>query len=153
MLIGVAYILQYIQADASHAEALADMAVLLWSDADYSELLADFRKAAGSGNRTVFLCIDEGNAVGFAEFSVRHDYVEGAHISPVGYIEAVYVREQYRKMGIARDLIRLGEQWAKERGCLQMASDCELPNETSRKFHLGCGFSEANRIICFIKDI
>ncbi len=34
----------------------------------------------------------------------------------------------------------------------EMASDCELQNTDSLKFHLAMGFEEANRIICFKKN-
>jgi aminoglycoside 6'-N-acetyltransferase I len=45
------------------------------------------------------------------------------------------------------------EQWAKEKGCSEFASDCELDNEVSRQFHINLGFNEANRIICFTKKL
>ena len=45
------------------------------------------------------------------------------------------------------------EAWAKERGCAEFASDCELDNADSLRFHLGVGFEEANRVICFKKDL
>lgn len=38
-------------------------------------------------------------------------------------------------------------------GGLEFASDCELDNEDSLKFHLKMGFVEANRIICFTKRL
>ena len=40
-----------------------------------------------------------------------------------------------------------------EKGCREFASDCELDNEVSLKFHLKVGFAEANRIICFTKQL
>lgn len=46
--------------------------------------------------------------------------------------------------------------WSKERstiGCTAFAGDCELINEDSLKYHMALGFEEANRIICFRKDI
>ena len=43
--------------------------------------------------------------------------------------------------------------WAKERGCTEFASDCELDNAASLAFHLHAGFEEANRLICFAKRL
>lgn len=43
--------------------------------------------------------------------------------------------------------------WAKEKQCTEFAGDCELVNEDSFHFHMVLGFEEANRIICFKKDI
>lgn len=52
----------------------------------------------------------------------------------------------------SRGLLETCQKWAKEQGCTEFASDCELDNENSRKFHLKMGFVEANRIICFTKN-
>ena len=45
------------------------------------------------------------------------------------------------------------ERWAKNKGCREFASDCELENEESLSVHLKMGFSEVNRIICFKKEL
>ena len=59
----------------------------------------------------------------------------------------------YRRQGIARELVRACQIFAKEQGCTEFASDCELDNEESLQFHLKMGFEEANRIICFTKKL
>lgn len=92
-------------------------------------------------------------AVGFAQCGLRRDYVEGTTSSPVGYLEGIFIKEEYRKRGLARDLLEACQEWAKEQGCTEFSSDCELDNEDSRKFHLKMGFAEANRIICFTKKL
>ena len=84
---------------------------------------------------------------------MRHDYVEGTESSPVGYLEGIYVADRYRKQGAARELLSACESWAKEKGCTEFASDCELSNVQSLQFHLNVGFEEANRIICFTKKL
>ena len=53
----------------------------------------------------------------------------------------------------ARELLKECERWAKEEGCQEFASDCEIDNEGSRRFHEAMNFTEANRIICFIKKL
>ncbi|MCR5611334.1 MAG: GNAT family N-acetyltransferase [Clostridiales bacterium] len=83
----------------------------------------------------------------------RRDYVEGCETSPVGYLEGVGVKEGFRRRGIARKLVLECEQWAREKGCTEFASDCELKNTASLDFHLGVGFREENRIICFKKSL
>ena len=45
------------------------------------------------------------------------------------------------------------ERWAKEKGCSEFTSDCEIENAESLQFHLAVGFEEANRIICFKKKL
>ena len=84
---------------------------------------------------------------------VRVDYVEGTKSSPVGYLEGIYIQEKYRLKGYARELVKACEEWAKNKGCSEFASDCELTNKESYSFHKKVGFKEANRIICFNKKI
>ena len=101
----------------------------------------------------VFLKWYDGNTVGFAQCQLRTDYVEGTQSSPVGYLEGIFVEEGYRKLGFAKELLSECENWAKEKKCMEFASDCELTNIDSYHFHLAAGFEEANRIICFKKVI
>ena len=91
----------------------------------------------------------DGEAVAFISLSLRHDYVEGTASSPVAYLEGIFVKPAFRKQGIARKLIEFSKNWALERGCSELASDCELENKTSEIFHKKLGFEEANRLICF----
>ena len=84
---------------------------------------------------------------------MRHDYVEGCDTSPVGYLEGVNVKETCRNKGVAMRLVEECENWAREKGCREFASDCELSNTASLNFHLQLGFREQNRIICFKKDL
>lgn len=49
--------------------------------------------------------------------------------------------------GIATILCKECEEWARKHGCTEFASDCELANEESLRFHLSIGFEEENRII------
>ena len=61
--------------------------------------------------------------------------------------------ENYRNKGIATQLLQHCELWSKENACTEFASDCEISNAESYVFHMKFGFQEANRIICFKKDI
>ena len=61
--------------------------------------------------------------------------------------------DAYREQGIAKQLLAACEEWAKTMGCREFASDCELSNTQSLAFHLRAGFQEANRIICFTKEL
>ena len=51
------------------------------------------------------------------------------------------------------ELLSTCEAWAKQQGCREFASDCELGNGESLRFHLAMGFREANRVICFTKEL
>lgn len=141
------------QATVSDACAVAHLAARLWPSHTAAELSADFEKLLTCENAAVFLCTVDGKPIGFAQCQLRRDYVEGAHTSPVGYLEGVFIEEGYRHCGYGKQLVRACEQWTKENGCTELASDCEPENRQSLAFHLGSGFREANRIICFVKKL
>ena len=137
----------------THAKAAGELAALLWPGHDLEELQTEFAELIGRDCDAVFLCYAEDMPVGFAHCSLRHDYVEGTNTSPVGYLEGVYVRPEYRGRGVAAQLLKSCEDWAKDIGCTEFASDCELQNTDSLAFHLSAGFSEANRTIHFTKRL
>lgn len=135
------------------AAALAPLVKKLWPEHTEAELTRILREYAASVGSAVFAYRDGGRTIGMAICRLRHDYVEGCETSPVGYLEGIYVEERYRCSGIAGSLVRECEAWAREQGCSEFASDCELTNADSLRFHLGVGFEEANRIICFRKEL
>ena len=55
--------------------------------------------------------------------------------------------------GLAKQLLDRCEERAKEKGCPELAGDCEIDNEVSLQVHPEAGFREANRIICFTKKL
>ena len=130
----------------------AKLAIQMWKSPTIDELKKDFDEYIKSGG-VLFLAWHNNEAVGFAQCGLRHDYVEGTDSSPVGYLEGIFVKEEYRRQGIAKELLAVCQDWAKGQGCTEFASDCELVNEDSLKFHMKLGFEEVNRIICFTKKL
>ncbi len=135
------------------AAVLADLALMLWPSHDTAELREEFAELLKSEEAACFLACEAGVPVGFAQCQLRHDYVEGTQTSPVGYLEGIFVRPEFRHRGLAKQLLGACESWAKEKGCMEFASDCELGNDASLNFHLSVGFAEANRIVCFTKTL
>lgn len=141
------------KAGIEDSKIVAELAMLLWPDNEISNLEKEMINYIISENGAVFIYFNETIPVGFAQCSLRSDYVEGTKSSPVGYLEGIYVEVEYRKRGIAKKLLIQCEEWAKSKGCSVFASDCELNNTESLKFHLLIGFEEANKIICFKKNL
>ena len=141
------------QAQRGDLPAITGLASRLWPDATVPELEDSFSSLLSHSDAAVFLAFSNSQPVGFAQCQLRHDYVEGTDSSPVGYLEGIYVEELHRRRGFARLLLAACEVWAQEQGCTEFASDCELDNFDSFHFHLGLGFEEANRIICFTKKL
>ena len=137
--------------DTRKAGQLSELVRIIWPEHTLEELTSIIISYISSENSAVFAETNNGEYVGVALCCLRHDYVEGCETSSVGYLEGVSIREEYRHRGIARKLVSECEQWAREKGCTEFASDCELTNTASLRFHLGIGFQEENRIICFKK--
>lgn len=141
------------KAEINDSHALALLAIQIWHSNTIDELDIEFKEIINSNDKCFFVKKVNNEVIAFAQCSIRNDYVEGTNSSPVGYLEGIIVKEEYRHMGIAKELLKECENWAKEKKCNQFASDCEINNEESLKFHLAMGFNVANKIICFTKNI
>jgi aminoglycoside 6'-N-acetyltransferase I len=141
------------KATISDLKSLVHLALELWPGHTAGDLSAEFSEILAREDAAFFLACEGDAPIGFAQCQLRHDYVEGTKTSPVGYLEGIFVAEAHRKQGIAKRLLAACEGWAKEKGCTEFASDCELRNTESLRFHLSMGFGEAGRIICFAKRI
>ena len=151
--------MEIIRAGMQEADRAAALAQLLWPGHAQAELEQELAGYLQGPEGAVFLAREDGADVGFAQCGLRRDYVEGTHTSPVGYLEGVFVQEEYRGRGVATALLRAcaselsAGNRVEEKGCAEFASDCGLDNAASAVFHLRAGFAEAGRIICFTKRL
>jgi|DewCreStandDraft_2_1066082.scaffolds.fasta_scaffold26866_1 aminoglycoside 6'-N-acetyltransferase I len=141
------------EADITNLDKLTSLALRLWPENDKDDLRVEFEALIESNKDKVYLMVIEDVFVAFLHISLRNDYVEGSNSSPVGYVEGIFVSEEYRGNGISKRLVGAGEQWAKSMGCKQIASDVEIHNHGSQEFHKKVGFKEVGKIVAFIKDI
>lgn len=115
-------------------------------DYDLDEILADPEQAVFVASRA------DGKLVAFIEASLR-EYAEACETSPVGYIEAWYVDPHVRGQKLGREMVHAAEQWAREKGMTEMASDTWLDNEVSIRAHKKLGYHEAERLVHFVKRL
>ena len=141
------------KATNNDSRILAEMAIQMWHSHTVDSLEMDFKETLNNESAVFFIKYADNMPIGFAQCGLRTDYVEGTETSPVGYLEGIFVKAGYRNNGYARELLLACEMWAKDMGCTEFASDCELDNTNSLKFHMAMGFGEANRIICFKKNL
>jgi Sortase and related acyltransferases len=133
----------------------------LWPDADIATLRAEAEDSLADSGRTVAFVVRDaassvgggvrGGVLGFAEASLRRDYVNGCETSPVAFLEGIYVRADQRKRGVARLLVRAVEDWATSVGCSELASDADIRNDASHRMHGALGFEETERVVYFRK--
>jgi aminoglycoside 6'-N-acetyltransferase I len=106
-----------------------------------------------SGKGVVVVAEADGQLIGFAEVSVRHDHVEGTSAAPVPYLEGWYVRTAHRGQGVGRRLLAFVERWAIDRGYGEIASEAEIQNGQSIRLHRSLGFTEVGRSVHFVKKL
>ena len=129
------------------------MTALLYPNSDHDELRADLEKIEQNPFYRTFLAKIGEQVIGFITLSIRTDYVEGARSSPVGYMEAIYVKTDYRSTGVARLLFEQGEIWLKEQDCTEIGSDTWLNNKAAQEFHLKLGFKKEDVLVHYIKNL
>ena len=54
---------------------------------------------------------------------------------------------------MARQLFAAIGDWARARGCHELASDALIDNETSQRAHAALGFRETERVVYFVKKL
>lgn len=144
----------YIKCLESDFDSFIGMSQKLWKEIDKDDLVKLLEQTTNADKFNVILAKNSDNMnVGFSIFSIRTDYVEGAMNSHTGYLEGIYVEEDYRKLGIAKEFIQIGEGWCKEKGCSQIGSDTWLTDQESRDFHKKVGFWEEEEVVHFLKNI
>jgi aminoglycoside 6'-N-acetyltransferase I len=131
---------------------LIKLELLLWPDNDYSELFKETQNSISEEN-VFFGAIKDHQLIGFIQISTRYDYVNGTSTSPVGFVEGIYVLEEYRYLGVAKSLMGQAIQYCKERNYKEIASDVLFDNIESQIFHEKIGFVETERVVYYLKKL
>jgi len=142
-----------VSVNTDNLKEYVELSLLLFPEETYDVEYEMYKESFATDKEMGFLYQADNKYVALLHISIRSDYVNGTDTSPVVYIEAIYVLPDYRKKGIARELIEFAESIAKEKGITQLASDCFIDNHASELFHKSCGFREEERVICFVKDV
>lgn len=124
----------------------------IWPEAPDDFLRFDMDEILASAEDAIFMAFVDGNPAGMIETRLR-DYGEGCETSPVGYIEGWFVYPGFRGRGVAGVLVGAAEDWSRQMGCTEMASDTWLDNEISIRAHLKLGYQETERLVHFMKKL
>jgi aminoglycoside 6'-N-acetyltransferase I len=125
----------------------------LWPHGAEQDHLREMRDLLISDGIVLLAEDDDGRVSGFAELSVRREYVDGPRTSPVAYLEGWQVVPEKRGHGIGRALVEAAEAWAVAQGFTELASDAEIGNEEGIRAHLKLGFRETGRTVHFVRDL
>ena len=103
------------RAGIEDAKAIAGLAIQMWTEHDMEDISEEFRRLLMNNEAVCFIKFVDDKPIAFAQCQLRHDYVEGTRTSPVGYLEGIFVSDEYRKHGYAAELLSECEKWAKEK--------------------------------------
>jgi aminoglycoside 6'-N-acetyltransferase I len=140
------------KAGHEHLEGWVGLRAALWPGHSVEHHRAELAQFRSNENSIAFVAIDAaGHFTGFAEATLRHDYVNGCETSPVLFLEGIYVRPENRREGVAQALCEAVAAWGREAGCTEFASDALIDNLASHAFHAALGFVETRRVVYFRK--
>ena len=89
-----------------------------------SELFKTLKKIIKDDNSAIFVAELEGKIVGLAEIYIRQDEPNPLKVSyRYGFLQSLIVTESFRHHQIGTPLLKAAEQWAKEKGAIEMRLD------------------------------
>jgi aminoglycoside 6'-N-acetyltransferase I len=142
----------------SDAAAVGEMCFALWPDGPAAEHQREFEEKTQSGRSgtlpvAYFVAADDGALLGFVEVGLR-SHAEGCDAERLaGYVEGLFVCEPLRKSGVGAALMSAAENWAREQGCREIASDAHPENHVSLDVHKALGYEEVERSVNFRKAL
>jgi len=143
-----------VRADATTLPAWAGLSYLMYKDThSYTDMVHECEHYLRGGAVAGFLYVYQEDYVGFVNVSVRPDTAGSDAKPPIGFIETIFVREDCRRFGFGRELVRAAEQHCAANGCRRLSSDTVIDNVGSQKFHEACGFGEKGRAVFYEKEI
>ena len=136
--------------EKSDRKAWMRLRLALWPDEEavHAGEIDRFFLGPVPGLEVAFVADESGKLQGFAELSIR-PCAEGCMSERVAYLEGWYVVPEARLRGIGSALVSAAEEWAREKGCTELASDTAPDNEASTRAHVACGFEDVGLVRCF----
>lgn len=141
-------------ATAQDRDQWLKMRKAFWPDGadSHASEIERFLEGNATEPQAVMVAEENEELLGFAELSIR-PFAEGCVTGQVGYLEGWFVKDDRRGEGIGRALLQASEDWARERGCAEFASDARAENQLSVHAHFACGFEDAGTVRCFRKQL
>lgn len=136
----------------AEADAWAAQRQALWPDCPPAQSASEMAAIVADARQVALGAFDGDRLIGFAELSL-HPHAIGCGPGPVAYLEAWRVDDAHRRSGVGARLIAAGEEWGREQGCREIASDTWIDNAGSDAAHRALGFEETERLIHYRKAL
>jgi aminoglycoside 6'-N-acetyltransferase I len=139
-------------------EPLALLLNALWPDSSIDEHGVELSQIlAGNPPSTLpmieLVAVNGETIIGFAEVGLR-SHADGCEADiPVGYLEGWYVAPGFRRQGIGSMLLLAAQEWARSRGCTEMASDALIDNQLSQTVHARLGVQVVDCCVHYRKKL
>ena len=124
----------------------------IWPEAPDEYLNFDMDEILADDNYMVIFACDGDKPIGLTEAQIKGS-AEGCETSPVGYLEGWFVQDDYRGKSVVGIMTRAAEDWIREKGCTEVASDTWLDNESSIRAHVKMGYVEVERLVHYVKQL
>jgi len=143
----------------SDCEQLSRLCEALWPEAGAAEhgweialILAG--KPIATLPLVIFVAANRaGVLTGFIEVGLR-SHADGCDTArAVGFVEGWFVLEAYRRKGIASRLLLAAENWTRQQGCREMASDTWIDSDLSQRVHESLHFQVVDRCVHYRKAL
>lgn len=129
------------------------MRCALWPTESLEELAAELEAWVRGDETVVFFAeADDGTLAGFVEVSIRTE-APACITNRVGFLEGWYVKPEFRRRGVGRALSAAAESWAREKGCVEMASDTNEEYPISPAAHRAVGYLQVGESLNFAKRL
>jgi ribosomal protein S18 acetylase RimI-like enzyme len=121
-----------------------------WGDKDalvpgFRELLTRAVRAQGRRSTVLIAERTDGTPLGFISLKVR----DGAAGDQRAHVADLAVTEPARRTGVGTELMKAGEQWARDRGLARLSLDVWSNNERALAFYERLGYRAES--LCLIK--
>jgi len=113
------------------------------SDRWRARFCAYFAGKQGVGKGQLFLALDGEQPAGMAIVSLMENYRTEIFGVRYAYVNGVYVYPNYRRRGIARRLMNMAIDWARERGCVQVRL---RSSDDGRPLYRSLGFAASSEM-------
>jgi aminoglycoside 6'-N-acetyltransferase I len=158
LIYGRIFYMEVRKAIVTDLEDLVPLRHALWPEGpreEHRSELQDILEGSPPGTMPLIcLVATDGDALlGFAEVGLRShaDGCNPAH--SCGFLEGWYVKPSARNQGVGRALVSAAEDWARMRGCVEMASDTWMDNVESQRAHAALGFEVVDRCVNYRQDL
>lgn len=135
-----------------YIEDVACLMCELWQETDLEGFISHI-KGCLKHEYTILIAYQNKMPVGYIELNILASYEEKYSQFPIMNICGLYVSPNARKQGVASELIKVSEIYAKEKYCTRLSSDYFDYNTASANLHQKMGFHITSRRINVIKEI